>query len=122
QRRQEVGQLVRGQRQPGRRVQALQAEQREAALACLAVQVVGQVQAGSPVEVEGLDVAALALGERRLPPPGPERRERRVGLVLRARERLVDRRLRIVEQQRQEPVRRRGRAASHFPPPSRFRR
>ena len=60
--RQVVGQLGRLHGQPGGAVELLQAQQRHAALARVAVRVVGQVQARAAAQVERLDVARRQRG------------------------------------------------------------
>ena len=62
--RQEVRQLVAGRLEPGAAVGLLELQQRQPALAAVAVHVVGEVEAALLGEVEGVDVEALQLGDR----------------------------------------------------------
>src|SRR5581483_11308655 len=113
-----VGQLLAVEWPSGRGVEPLEAQEREAALACVAVQVPGEVQARAAIEIEGLDILALPLAEWRFAPPAPERTQRRVVRVRDRREACVERRTWIVEHEREQPVLRRAGAIHSSPPRS----
>ena len=78
--RQVVGQLAVGLFEAAGGVQPLQPQQRHAALARVAVQVVGEVEARAPLQVEGLDVGARR-ARAAFRPPGARQSGRAASLL-----------------------------------------